>query len=151
MPLPTQSVTDKILAAITANIQAAFDAASVTLTVERSRRRPSGPDELPMVTTRPLTERVQKIGTGIRVPGVERHLQIGVVIRVKGQDAALDGYRTLVIQGAMSDLSVGGLAIEVSETEHDWEADDASDADYTQDVVTFEVRYQTARTTTVSK
>jgi hypothetical protein len=148
MPLPTQSITDKILARIAANLTTA---ATGLMTVNRSKQRPNELSELPLAIVRPLKEMVNKIGHSIRVPGVERTLTVGVIVRAEGQDADLDPYRTLVIQSVMGDLSVGGLAIEVNETEHNWENEEATDADYTQDVIAFEVRYQTARTTTVNK
>lgn len=150
MPVP-QSLTDKILAFIAAAITNAATAQGLTVTVERSRRRPSEAAELPLITVRPLKEPVEKIGTGIRVAGVKRFLHFAVVVRVPGLDAALDPFRTLVINAVMADLTAGGICSEISELEHDWEADDASDADYSQDVIIFAAEYQTARNTPVSK
>lgn len=150
MPIP-QSLTDKILAFIATAIVNAATTQGVTVTVERSRRRPSEASELPLITVRPLKEPVEKIGTGIRVAGVRRFLHFAVVVRVVGLDANLDPFRTLVINAVMADLTAGGICSEINELEHDWEADDASDADYSQDVIIFAAEYQTARNTPVSK
>jgi hypothetical protein len=148
------SLTDTIIANITAaltNAAALGPVAGHTVTVERSRTRPTEPGELPVVFVRPAKEYVEKIGTGIRVAGMKRRLHIAVLIRAAGTDVNLDPYRSFVIENVMKDLTAGGIASEINELEHDWEADGASDGDYSQDQIIFEVVYQTARNTAASK
>jgi hypothetical protein len=118
------------------------------VTVARSRRRPSEPGELPLYLIRPSKEQVQKIGSNVNASAVERTLDVLVTLRAQGNDDALDLHRDYVVRTLMADPGLGGLAIEVTEDEHDWEAEDASDADYAEDVIKFAVRYKTPRTST---
>lgn len=151
MPLPVQSITDKIIAKLAANLAAAVVGFTPTVNVQANRRRPSSAAELPLITVRPLNEKVTGIGKGIRPSAVERHLYVAVVVRVTGLASDLDPYRSLVIQTVLADLTAGGNAFVVEECDHDWEADDASDFDYAQDVITFCVKYQTAHASPVTK
>jgi hypothetical protein len=51
----------------------------------------------------------------------------------------------------MADQSLGGLALEIVEESTDWDADDATDADYSVAAVDFLVRYSTSRFSLESK
>lgn len=148
------SLTNTIIVNITAALTTAAALGPVAghnITVERSRTRPTEAAELPVAFVRPAKEFVEKIGTGIRVAGVKRRLHVAVLIRAAGLDSNLDPFRTFVIENVMKDLTAGGIASEINELEHDWEAEGASDGDYSQDQIIFEVVYQTARNTAVSK
>jgi hypothetical protein len=144
-----QSITDKILAFLKAAL--VNGAPPESANVVRSRTRPVEPTELPLYNLYPVIEQVDKIGTGIRVAGVKRVLKVAVTIRRTGTDAELDIHRTYVIKAVMADLSIDGLATEIEEVEHDWTIEDASDADYAQDTVIFQVSYQTSQKTPESK
>lgn len=146
----TNTIIENVTGALT-TAAAAGPVAGKTVTVERGRTRPTEPGELPVVFVRPAKEYVEKIGTGIRVAGMKRRLHVAVLIRAAGLDADLDPFRSFVIETVMKDLTAGGIASEINELEHDWEADGASDGDYAQDQITFEAVYQTARNTAASK
>jgi hypothetical protein len=145
-----ESITSKIITSIVAALTNS-PSKPVGMTVERSLRRPVEPTELPITFVRPLQEPVQRIGTNVRGMAVERTLKVEVAVRCKGNDLALDPLRNWVIATVMADMSVGGVAIEITEDLHDWAAEDATDGDYTQDVIVFAVRYQTSRKTPESK
>jgi hypothetical protein len=51
----------------------------------------------------------------------------------------------------MADQSLGGLALEIMEESTDWDADDATDADYSVAAVDFVVRYTTSRSNLENK
>jgi hypothetical protein len=150
-----ESITNRIIARITNNLKSNAPDAGLSITaanVARSRRRPAEVGELPLISVRPLAEGVMKATPNVNCAAVLRTLEVAVTVRGLGEDAELDPIRNFAIESVMSDPTCGGLAIEVEETKHDWENDGAaSESDYAEDIITFAVRYQTARRTAVSK
>lgn len=113
------------------------------LTVNRSRRRPLDNAELPMLSLYAVREEVARATSSRTSPTVERTLRVQVRCRVVGQDDAVDPLRAWAVKAVMADRSVGGLALATTEDSTEWEADDASDADYSIGSVDFLIRYTT--------
>ncbi len=113
------------------------------VTVNRARRRPVDNAELPMISLYMVREEVQRATSNRTSPTVERHLRIQVLARVVGQDKDLDPFRAWVVKAIMADKGIGGLALGITEESTDWDAEDASDADYSVAATDFVIRYTT--------
>jgi hypothetical protein len=98
-----------------------------------------------MISVYPIGEEVTRATDNRRSPVVERRLRVEVKCRVVGDDQANDALRKWAVQSVMADQSLGGLALEIVEESTDWDADDATDADYSVAAVDFVVRYTTSR------
>lgn len=145
-----QSIADKIIEALVANLQAEASGGvnGVSVTIERSRRRPTETAELPLITLRFRKELIENAVSGAQV---KRGCHIVCTIRATGTDANLEPLRTFAIAVILKDRTVGGLTYDIQEIEHDWGGAEGSDADYTQDQFMFVAWYQTARNSTASK
>jgi hypothetical protein len=137
------SLTEQVLQAVVAALDGAGKPAGVT--VNRSRRQSIEKDDLPMISVYPIGEEVTRATDNRRSPVVERRLRVEVKCRVVGDDQANDALRKWAVQSVMADQSLGGLALEIVEESTDWDADDATDADYSVAAVDFVVRYTTSR------
>lgn len=138
-----ESRTEQILQAIVNALEGEGKPSGST--VNRSRRQAVNPDELPMFSVYPLREDKKRATENRRSPILDRRLLFRVRCRAQGQDEALDPLRQWAVAALATDLSLGGLALEVLEEEEEWAAADASDADYSVAEMSFSVRYQTAR------
>ncbi len=137
------SYTERLLQAVVAALDGAGKPAG--LTVNRSRRQSIEKSQLPMISVYPIREEVTRATDNRRSPLVERRLRVEVKCRVVGDDQANDALRKWAVQSVMADQSLGGLALEITEESTDWDADDATDADYSVAAVDFVVRYSTSR------
>ncbi len=137
------SITELILQAVVTALDGAGKPAGVT--VNRSRRQSLEKSQLPMISVYPIREEVTRATDNRRSPLVERRLRVQVKCRIVGDDQANDALRKWAVQSVMADQSLGGLALEIVEESTDWDADDATDADYSVAAVDFVVRYSTSR------
>ncbi len=137
------SYRERLLQAIVAALNGSGKPAGTT--VNRSRRRPVELTELPMISVYPIREEKAVPGENRRSPIIERTLRVQVKSRVVGEDAALDPHGKWVVAALLADPSLGDLALDVAEDATDWDADDATDADYSVDATDFLVRYRTSR------
>ena len=137
------SITERILQAVVAVLDGTGKPAGVA--VNRSRRQSIEKPQLPMISVYPVREEVTRATDNRRSPLVERRMRVQVKCRVVGDDQANDALRKWVVRSLMADQSLGGLALEISEESTDWDADDATDADYSVAAVDFVVRYTTSR------
>lgn len=137
------SYTERILQAVVAALNGANKPAGVT--VNRSRRQSIEKSQLPMISVYPIREEVTRATDNRRSPLVERRVRVEVKCRVVGDDQANDALRKWAVQSVMADQSLGGLALEITEQSTDWDADDATDADYSVAAMEFVVRYSTSR------
>lgn len=137
------SYTERVLQAVVTALDGAGKPAG--LTVNRSRRQSIEKDQLPMISVYPIREEVTRATDNRRSPLVERNLRVQVKCRVVGDDKDNDALRKWAVQSVMTDQSLGGLALEIIEESTEWDADDATDADYGVAAVDFVVRYSTSR------
>jgi hypothetical protein len=137
------SYTERVLQAVVAALDGASKPAGVT--VNRSRRQSIEKSQLPMISVYPIREEVARATDHRRSPLVERKLRVQVKCRVVGEDWDNDALRKWAVQSLMADQSLGALALEIIEESTDWDADDATDADYSVAAVDFVVRYSTSR------
>lgn len=143
------SFTERVLQAVVAALDGAGKPAGVT--VNRSRRQSIEKSQLPMISVYPIREEVTRATDHRRSPLVERRLRVEVKCRVVGDVQDNDALRKWAVQSVMADQSLGGLALEIVEESTDWDADDATDADYSVAAVDFVVRYSTSRFNLESK
>jgi hypothetical protein len=115
------------------------------LTVQRSRRQPVAPRELPLLSVLPGQEEAQRARPHKLCPLTDRWLTFKVRARVVGELAALDPFRQWILAALLANASLGGLALDLEEQGTEWEDIDASDADYAQADMSFRVRYTTSR------
>jgi hypothetical protein len=137
------SRTEQILQAIVAVLDAEEKPGGVT--VNRSRRQAVKPEELPMLSVYPVQEDVTRARENRLSMVVNRHLLFQVRCRAIGEDEELDPLRQWTVEALHADPSLGGLALEVLEESTKWNAEDASDSDYSVADMEFRVRYVTAR------
>jgi len=138
------SYTERILQAVVAALDGAGKPAG--LTVNRSRRQSIEKNQLPMISVYPIREEAQPATENARrSPVMERNLRVQVKCRIAGDDKANDPIRKWAVQSVMADPSLGGLALGITEESTDWDADDATDADYSVAAIDFLVRYTTSR------
>lgn len=137
------SYTERILQAVVAALDGAGKPTG--LTVNRSRRQSIEKAQLPMASVYPIREEVELATESRRSPITVRALRVQVKCRVVGDDQANDALRKWAVKAVMADQSLGGLSLEITEESTDWDADDASDADYSVAAVDFLVRYSTSR------
>ncbi len=137
------SITELILQAVVTALDGSGKPVGVT--VNRSRRQSLEKSQLPMISVYPIREEVTRATDNRRSPLVERRLRVQVKCRIVGDDQANDALRKWAVQSVMADQSLGGLALEIVEESTDWDADDATDADYSVAAVDFVVRYSTSR------
>lgn len=139
-PVPT-TIGEQCLEAAVAALATALD----PVLVFNQRVRPFEEGELPAVNVKMGHEIVTYIGPVQRKSqGVYRDLQMIVRMEAPGDPPALDPMRRLAIKALMADRSLGGLAVNVSEVESEWEYEAASDATYGVLATMFEIRYATA-------
>ena len=143
------SYTERVLQAVVAALDGAGKPAGVT--GNRSRRQSIEKSQLPMISVYPIREDVTRATDNRRSPLVERRLRVQVKCRVVGDDKDNDPVRKWAVQSVMADQSLGGLALEIMEESTDWDADDATDADYSVAAVDFVVRYTTSRSNLENK
>lgn len=113
------------------------------LTVHRSRTRPVDKDDLPAQIVYLLSE---TIPTEYGVPAVDRELVLAVETRAQGNppDEALDEYLSWSVRALMTDFTLGGAAMRVTEQSTDWlaeELDKIYGAAQQRFLVTFRTRH----------
>lgn len=137
------SLTEQILDAIVIALDAAGKPAAAT--INRSRRRAIEPEELPMISVYPIMEEVAKSSESRFAGKVQRRLRVQIKSRVQGEDHHLDPYRQWTLKALMSDPSLDDLTLEIIEESTEWDADDASDADYSVAAMNFIIRFVSSR------
>lgn len=138
------SFTERILQAVVTALDGVGKPAG--LTVNRSRRQSIEKSQLPMISVYPIREDAQPATENARrSPVMDRSLRVQVMCRIVGDDRANDLLRKWAVQSVMADPSLGGLALGITEESTDWDADDATDADYSVAAMDFLVRYTTSR------
>jgi hypothetical protein len=113
------------------------------VTVNKSRDTAVSITELPMYSVYLGTEQVAPIGQPKRPPALKRTLDLTVKIRVNGTDDDTDPHAQWIISQINADTSLGGVATYVEETQREWFSDEASDGNYTAQVIHFSVEYMT--------
>lgn len=93
------------------------------LTVHRSRTRPIDKDDLPAAIVYVLSETVP---TQYGVPLVDREVIVAIETRASGNppDAALDEYLSWPVRALITDHTLGGAAMNVTEQETTWIAEE---------------------------
>lgn len=122
--------------------------AGVPNVVERSRLFAIETSSLPAMTIYPLRDAVFDVG-GRRGPKVRRELTLLVECRAKGQvtptvvssDAAADPLCAWAV-AALCDNDLGGLANDISETETNFEYDQATEGQVCMATVAFQIDYE---------
>ncbi len=137
------SRTEQIIQAIVTALDGEGKPAGVT--VNRSRRQSVAPDELPMLSVYPVSEKVQTATENRRSPVVTRNFVARIRCRAAGLDDQLDPLRQLAVAALNANPSLGGLALGVFEEEATWAAADASDDDFSVCELDFRIWYATAR------
>ncbi len=137
------SIRERILAAMVAALNAAGKPAG--LTVNRSRRQSIETVQLPMMSVYFAGQENSLPGENRRAPLMDRQMNVHVISRVIGADIALDPLYKWTVKALMTDQTLGGLALAITETSSEADTDDTSDADRTVETIVFRVRYITNR------
>lgn len=137
------SRTEQILDAIVAALSGPGKPAG--LIIERSRRKAFEPGNLPHGAVYPLREDPALPREGRTIKILDRRLRFLIRWRVRGDDSALDPLRQWALTALHGSVTLGALLIDLQEMETEWNADDASDADYSTADMVFIARYTTAR------
>lgn len=112
---------EAVLQAVVAALNGAGKPAD--LTVHRSRHRPIDKDELPAQVVYLISETVP---TQYGVPLVDREVIVAVETRATGtpSDQALDEYLSWTVRALITDHTLGGAAMNVTEQETTWIAEE---------------------------
>jgi hypothetical protein len=140
-------MADTITETIMKRIVTALDGAGkpAGLTVNRSRKRPKSISEMPMISVYAIEESVKRATENRTSPLVVRDLRVRIVRRAKGTDDNLDVLRAWSVKAVMADMSLGGITLGIDEVANQWDADDATDQEYSADASEFIVWYRTSR------
>jgi hypothetical protein len=141
------TVANQIIEALVAGLAGAGDLPA-GFGVSRSRYMPNELADLPLVALYFIREDVLQ-PQGRRGTADDRLLRIRARIwqhsKLGETDAAIEPLREFVTRTLLADLSIGGLALNISEESSEWDADETTESDFAVADTDFLIRYATRR------